>query len=243
LGRGYKAGGFNPLAPPGFESYDQESSWNYELGAKSAWLDDRLSLRVALFYIDWDDLQLNQSLGVPGQFYIANAGGADSKGVELEVQGRPLRGWDLFGGVGYTDARFLSGATASHIDASGAESTVDVGGNHLIYTPEFTANAGTQYSLQVCTYATLYARAEVVVYGRYFYNAANTAFQDAYSLANFRAGVRARHWFAEGWVRNAFDTEYVPIAFEFPNGALGGSGFVAENGAPLTFGLRAGVTF
>jgi iron complex outermembrane recepter protein len=81
-------------------------------------------------------------------------------------------------------------------------------------------------------------RAEVAVYGRYFYDPANTASQDTYSLANFRAGIRGNRWFAEGWVRNAFDTHYVPIAFEFPNQQ---SGFVGESGAPVTFGVRAGV--
>ena len=125
----------------------------------------------------------------------------------------------------------------------GNDTTVAVGGKHLIYTPDFTASGGTQYSWPVCPQATLYARAEVEVYGRYYYNPDNTAAQDTYSLANFRAGVRGAHWFAEGWVRNAFDTHYVPIAFEFPNGALGGSGFVGESGAPVTFGLRAGLMF
>lgn len=243
VGRGYKAGGFNPISPPGYESYGEEYNWNYEVGAKTTWLEDRLSVNLALFYIDWENLQLNQPSGAPGQFYIANAGSADSKGVEVEVRARPLSGWDLFAGAAYTDARFQSGATAGHTDAFGNDSLVGVGGNHLIYTPDFTANAGMQYSLAVCRQATLYARAEVVAYGRYFYNPANTAYQDAYALANFRAGVRGNHWYAEGWVRNAFDSQYVPIAFEFPNGAFGGSGFVGENGAPVTYGLRAGLTF
>ena len=243
VGRGYKAGGFNPVSPPGKESYGEESSWNYEIGAKTIWLENRVALNVAAFYINWDNLQLNQPTGAPAEFYIANAGGADSKGVEAEVRARPVRGWDLFGAVGYTDARFLSGATAGHVDPLGNTTRENVGGHHLIFSPEFTASGGTQYTLQVCRQAALYARAEVVVYGRYFYNPANTGSQDTYSLAHFRAGVRGNHWFAEGWVRNAFNTDYVPIAFEFPNGSLGGSGFVGESGAPVTFGVRAGLAF
>lgn len=242
-GRGYKAGGFNPLAPSGRETYGEESSWNYEAGAKSTWFDGRLLVNVAAFYIHWDDLQLNLPTGAPGQFYIANAGAADSKGVELELLARPLKGWDIFGGFGWTDARFLSGAQAGHTDAFGNDSLVDVSGRHLIYAPDFTVNGGMQFSWEACRQATLYVRGEAVAYGRYFYNPVNTAAQDTYSLANFRAGVRGKNWFAEGWVRNAFDTRYVPIAFEFPNGAFGGSGFVGESGAPLTYGLRAGVLF
>lgn len=243
VSRGYKAGGFNPTSPPGQEAYGQESSWNYEVGAKTAWCDDRLTLNLAFFYIHWSDLQLNQPTGAPGQFYIANAGDADSKGVELQLNARPVRGWDVFGGVGYTDARFLSGATAGHVDASGATTAVDVGGRHLIYTPDFTASGGMQYSLPVSKQATVYARGEAVAYGRFFYDPVNAGAQDTYCQAHFRAGVRGKNWFAEGWVRNAFDAHYVPIAFEYPNGAIGGSGFVGESGAPITFGVRAGLSF
>jgi iron complex outermembrane receptor protein len=242
VSRGYKAGGFNASSPTGSESYGTETSWNYELGAKTSWLEDRLALNLAAFYLAWDDLQINLPTGAPGQYYIANAGAADSKGLELELVARPLAGWEIFGGIGYTDARFLGGAVAGHTDASGVDSTVDVGGNHLIYTPDFTAHGGMQYTWQVCRHAALYVRGEAVVYGRYFYNPLNTEYQDTYTLANFRAGLRGDHWFAEGWVRNAFDTEYVPIAFEFPNGPFG-SGFVGESGAPVTFGLRAGLSF
>ena len=238
VSRGFKAGGFNPLAPAGREAYGQEASWNYEVGTKTAWLNDRLTVNLAAFYINWSDLQLNLPLGT--QYYIANAGNADSKGVELELNLRPVAGWDVFSGVGYIDARFLSGATAIQTDPFGNNSTVNVGGRHLIYAPEFTAHAGSQYTWQVCQAAALYARAEVVVYGDYWYNPANTASQTAYRLTNFRAGLRGHHWYAEGWVNNAFDTHYVPIAFEYPNGR---SGFIGESGAPLTFGLRAGLSF
>jgi iron complex outermembrane receptor protein len=42
-------------------------------------------------------------------------------------------------------------------------------------------------------------------------------------------------------VRNAFDTDYVPLAFQY--GALAPSGYIGENGAPVTFGLTAGLRF
>jgi iron complex outermembrane receptor protein len=61
-------------------------------------------------------------------------------------------------------------------------------------------------------------------------------------LANVRAGVRGRYVFAEAWVRNAFDTFYVPVALAF-DPRLAPSGFLGESGAPRTFGISAGVTF
>lgn len=86
-----------------------------------------------------------------------------------------------------------------------------------------------------------FARAELVRYGDFQYDDANTAGQIAYSLTNLRVGLRGRA-FAEGWVRNAFDTRYVPIAFAY-NPGLAPSGFIGESGAPRTFGVRAGLSF
>ena len=232
VARGFRAGGFNQTSPPGSERYGTEHSWNYEVGFKSLWFDSKVETTVALFYIDWRNLQLNEP--VPGSggtsFFIDNAGAAVSKGVEFETKWRPMPGWDLFGSVGYTDAKFLSD---SHSQG------VSVGGNHLPYAPTFTGNVGTQFSWSPCRAATLYARAEVAIYGDFEYDPSNAQRQDTYALADFRAGVSGTHWFAEGWVKNAFDANYVPIAIPFSSP----SGYVGESGAPVTFGARVGIRF
>lgn len=232
VAQGFKAGGFNAASPSGRESYGEENSWNYEGGLKASWQDQRLSLNASVFHMDWRNLQVNlPDPRVPAQFFIANAGGAKSSGVELELAARPQRGLDVFGSLGYTHARFKSGSTSSG---------VPVGGNTLPDTPEYTLNLGTQYSHQVAR-ASVYARGEVTVYGASVYDDFNTRSQNAYSLTDLRAGVLGGHVFGEAWVKNAFDTRYVPLAFAF--GALAPSGFLGEAGAPRTAGVRLGVTF
>ena len=52
-------------------------------------------------------------------------------------------------------------------------------------------------------------------YGWFKYDDLNLAEQDSYSLANFRGGAEARNFFVEAWIRNAFDTQYVPVAFAY----------------------------
>jgi iron complex outermembrane receptor protein len=231
-GRGFKAGGFNPASPPGTEGYGEERTWNVEGGTKASWVDGKVLANAAVFFIDWDALQLNlPNLAVPGQFYIANVGGARSAGVELEVNARPRPAIDVFATLGYTHARFKEGSFTS----------VDVSRNELPTTPRYTATAGAQYARALGARATLYGRAEAVFYGAFQYDDANTAGQEAYSLANFRTGVRGGRLFAEAWVRNAFDTRYIPLAFAYPNFAP--SGFVGESGSPRTFGVTGGVTF
>lgn len=241
LARGYKAGGFNPPpAPSGAESYDTEHSWNYEIGLKTRALEGKLRAAASAFYIHWDDLQLNQQYpGAAGQYYVGNAGAAASKGVELEGAYRVLPWLDVFASGAVMEAKFLSGSTAFNANASRNE---NVDGNHLPFAPAFTVSGGTEASWKLCSAVTLYGRAQVTGYGKFYYDSSNAEYQDAYTLADFRAGLRASHWFVEGWVANAFDTEYVPIAI--PYAQLGApSGYVGENGAPAVFGIRGGLFF
>jgi iron complex outermembrane receptor protein len=195
-------------------------------------LDGKLEATIALFYIDWRNLQLNEPVPESGgtSFFIQNAGAAASKGVECELKYRPMAGWDLFGSVGYTEAKFLSGSTSQGASVSG---------NRLPFAPVFTGNMGTQFAWSPCKAATLYARAQVTVYGDFEYDPSNAQSQSTYALADFRAGVRGSHWFVEGWANNAFDAHYVPIAIPYSTA----SGYVGESGAPVTYGVRAGLNF
>lgn len=233
---GYKAGGFNAGAPVGAEFYEEEKSWNYELGLKGRALNDKLNFGLALFYTDWQDLQLNVPNGGPATFHIANAGDASSKGIELNLHYRPTSFWELFGSAGWLDTTFHDGSFDNNAGA-----LTSIAGKQLPYAPDYTTTIGTQFNWELGGGLNLYARADVQFIGSFNYDSVNGAAQSAYSLANFRLGVRHRNWFVEGFVNNAFDTEYVPMAFSYAD--LAPSGYVGESGAPATFGVRVGVKF
>ncbi len=71
--KGYRAGGGNsndaignPLCKPSLEalglsavpsSFNSDSLWSYEIGAKDSLFDRRLALQVSTFYINWSDIQ------------------------------------------------------------------------------------------------------------------------------------------------------------------------------------------
>ena len=231
--RGYKAGGFNPAALPGSEAYGEEHAWHVEGGVKSTFAGGKAAVNAAVFMIDWDDLQLNvPNPFVPGQFYIANVGGAKSRGVEFDLTARPAEAVDVFAAVGFTNAKFAAGTMAAG---------VVVDDNDLPYTPDYTATFGAQLSKPITSAMRGFARAEVVMTGAFAYDEANSEGQDAYSLVNLRAGTRLRRLTVEAWVRNAFDTRYVPIAIPYPGFAP--SGFIGEHGRPRTFGITIGTTF
>ena len=231
--RGFKAGGFNPASPAGSEAYGEEHSWNVEGGVKTTWAGGRVLANLALFFTDWSDLQLNlPNPQVPAQFYVANVGSAASRGIEIEVTARPTRGLDLFSTFGYTHARFGDNTLSSGVDVSG---------NEVPFTPDVTFAIGAQLTRELTSQLALYGRGELTASGAFHYDDMNAASQDAYSLVNLRAGLRSGLFFAEAWVRNAFDTRYVPVAFAYPG--LAPSGYVGEPGRPRTFGISAGVSF
>jgi iron complex outermembrane receptor protein len=231
--RGFKAGGFNPASPAGSEAYGEEHTWNVEGGVKSVFGGGRVLANASVFFTDWSDLQLNlPNPQVPAQFYVANVGSAASRGVEFELMARPAAGVDIFSAFGYTRARFGDDTTSSGVDVSN---------NEVPYTPDYTFSLGAQVTRDLTSQLALYGRGELTSYGAFHYDDTNAAAQDAYSLVNVRAGLRSGLVFGEVWVRNAFDTRYVPLAFAYPG--LAPSGFVGEPGRPRTFGFSAGVTF
>jgi len=231
--RGYKAGGFNPAALPGSEAYGEEHAWHIEGGVKTTMAGGKLAANAAVFFINWDDLQLNvPNQFVPGQFYISNVGRARSRGLELDLMGRPHSDLDLFATLGVTSARFKDGTRSSGVDVSD---------NELPYTPDYTAMLGGQWNRAVTSAVNAFLRAEVVMTGAFNYDESNTQQQDAYALVNIRGGARYKHVFGQLWLRNAFDQRYVPIAIPYPGFAP--SGFIGENGRPRTFGISLGTSF
>ena len=233
VARGFKAGGFNPASPAGNEAYGEEHTWNVEGGLKTSLASGRVTANATVFFTDWTDLQLNvPNPQVPAQFYIANVGGASNAGIELEVLARPMSNVDLFSTFGFSHARFGDETSSSGVDVSG---------NALPFTPDVTFSIGAQAAHPITSDVSLVWRGELMSYSEFQYDDANSASQDAYSVVNLRAGARVRRAFAELWIRNAFDTRYVPVALPYPG--FTASGFLGEPGHPRTYGVSVGVTF
>ncbi len=105
---GYRAGGFNaanPFAGTPPTTYGSDTLWNYELGARTSWLDDRLTANGVIYRIDWSDMQLTKQLvGPTGAATItANVGKAKVEGLELETRYRINESLSLGLNYAYTD--------------------------------------------------------------------------------------------------------------------------------------------
>jgi iron complex outermembrane recepter protein len=87
---GYNGGGFNSRASTVTawdDAYNEEQLDSFELGLKSDWLDRRLRVNAALFYNDYQDMQIAVfEAGTGGaSSRITNAGESTYQGIELEI--------------------------------------------------------------------------------------------------------------------------------------------------------------
>ena len=227
--RGFKAGGFNLTSPVGSESYGTETSWTYEVGAKSQWLDDRVTANAAVFYVDWDDMQLSQFDPLAGGF-ISNAGESTSHGIELELTAAVCDDLTVFGTAGYLETEF---GNATNQDGS-------VRGKNLPFAPKMTFGAGGQYTRELANEMNVFARLDWFHTGEFSFDASDRE-TERYNLTNLRLGWTRKNVRIEGFVNNLFDEEYIAIAFDANAGP--GATYVGQNGAPLTYGVQMSVTF
>lgn len=143
---GYRPGGPNAvvndlngrsLAPP---TFDADKLTSYEAGIKLGSANRRLSADLAVYHVDWDDMQITairNGLGV-----TANAATAQSHGAELTVTALPVRDLTIVGALGYTDAELTEDAP----DLGGMK------GESLPDAPEITAALSADYRFGLSGY-------------------------------------------------------------------------------------------
>jgi iron complex outermembrane receptor protein len=136
--RGFKSGGFNQLRTLSETQteFDDETSTSVEIGAKTQWLDRRLTLNTNFFYTWYNDFQAQSFDGT--SFAVTNAGDLRSYGIESDIFAVPHPTFFIGGGVGWNVAEYESfesanctvgqnAALAAAIDAARAENpNVDV---------------------------------------------------------------------------------------------------------------------
>ena len=118
--KGFRAGGVNQvltsaadgsLAQYGLtaaampKTYDSDTVWSYELGAKFGFWDGRAQINTAIYDLEWRNVQTFLFLG---DGVVFNVPSARSQGVEVEGQIRPFRPLTLNAAVTYTKAEYTS---------------------------------------------------------------------------------------------------------------------------------------
>ncbi len=136
---GMRPGGANQVIglSESLTAYRGDSLWNYELGAKSSWLDNSLRLNVAVYQIDWEDMQISATTANGSYGFLTNAGAARMRGIEWELSYRPLAGLELAANTNYIDAKLVADQINNNVQTSG---TLGRKGDRIPYIPHLTAS-------------------------------------------------------------------------------------------------------
>ncbi|MFT6711699.1 MAG: iron complex outermembrane receptor protein [Arenicella sp.] len=166
--------------PSNATTYDSDELWSYELGFKSTLADNRVTLNAAAFFIDWTDVQQLNRLACGFQF-TDNAGEAESKGFEVEINAAPTDNLTITAGAGYTKAE---------ITDTGGVAGVTVG-DKIQGVPDWTVTSSVQYDFELNSDWGGVLRADANYYGESFSSnneasAATQRLRDSWSTANIR---------------------------------------------------------
>ena len=107
---GYKSGGFNVdvLSTVNNIGFDAEHVDNFEVGAKATLFGGRAQANLALFSMDYKDLQVTQYDPITFSNFIGNAASASVTGVELDLVAQPTNNLSVSAGLGVLDATLRS---------------------------------------------------------------------------------------------------------------------------------------
>jgi len=233
--KGYKSGGFNgrPQGSGILQPYNPEKVLSYEAGWKNDLFARRLRLNGAAFWSDYDDIHFSSLLSVNGQpiFVIQNAGRAEIRGFELELEAYPATGWNVSANVGYTDTELVEVAPGVAVSVEDGVS--------LPKSPEWSGSAAVQYAFDLGEQGVLIPRLDYSYTSKVYNDLLNSELiaQPAYGRVNARLAWTAfsGRWEVAGFVTNLTDEEYLT------HGVVpGGFGFsLGVPGRPREWGMRA----
>lgn len=168
---GFRGGGVNPrpFVPSQIASFKPEKLYNFELGAKSSFLDHKVQLNGAAYFDLYRDFQrtiTNGYGGFPASAIPLNSGDGHLYGFELELTARPTAKWSFDGSASYT--RFET--TRLSAEALGSGITF---GMVPIYMPKWRVNLGTQYEFDLGKMGSLTPRIDANYQSELFTNTVN----------------------------------------------------------------------
>lgn len=214
LARGFKSGGFNgrPQSRGVLDPFDPERVVSTELGIKTDALDRRLRFNAVVFASEYQDIHFGASLqGAAGEpvFVTQNAGTAEIRGLELEIELHPAESWVISGNASLLDTELVE-----------VDPRVPAGittGSRLPQSPEWTYALSLQRSVAIGSSSALIARLDWNHFGEYFNDLANSPSiaQESYGLVSARMsyGPYSGRFEVSLFGRNLTDERYFSSGF------------------------------
>ncbi|MEM6709103.1 MAG: TonB-dependent receptor [Pseudomonadota bacterium] len=205
-------------------SFDPEFTWNYELAVRSQWFGRRLTLNGNLFYIEYEDQQINVQLSAnPLDTLTDNVGASELLGFELEANAVLADGLTVFANLGFSDTEFTEAVnTIGETNLEGLEFSV---------APRWTAGAGGRYTHSSGFFGNVRTRYTDESFSNVNNDPSGT--NDSFFIVDVLVGYQSDRYTIELFANNLFDEDYLTGDFVDPS-----PGAVAYAGNPRVVGAR-----
>jgi iron complex outermembrane receptor protein len=217
---GFRVGGSNPLKPASLlpRNFSSDTLKNYEVGAKTEWMNRRVRLNVSAYYMEWEDFAVQIEDPQPEVFQLAfvNLPTAEIPGIEADLAVEINSQWQLDASLGWNDAKTKEATTLTVTDDLGEEFSFAVSkGARLPLTPDWNASVGVEFHAN-----TNWFNAEP--FFRFDYSYVGSSLnslegiesvvsgnpvdrQAHYEIADVRFGLEGERWSGQVFVDNLWD--------------------------------------
>jgi outer membrane receptor protein involved in Fe transport len=223
--QGFRIGGVNSYSPTlcasdlaglpsGIKTYNSDSLWSYEAGAKGRFFGRGLHYSASAFVIDWSNVQQMIALSSCGFATVINAGAAKIKGFELSLDGAVADALSYTVSLGYADSK---------ITDNGGFVAIPVGAR-LQQVPEWTLATSLNYDFKA------WGRDSFLRFDYTFTGESNSANNSSlatprrrasYGFIDLRAGIQFDNMELDLFAKNLTDaaanySDIPPLAAELP---------------------------
>lgn len=230
---GFRPSGINredsPIIP---QIYKPDTIKNYELGWKATLAEGRLRFNGAVYFMDWDDMQLTRfDIDNLGSFLglTSNTEGADITGFEADLDWQATDQLRLWLSASINQAELSGDFFVGTTDPTPAAPD----GTDLPFTPDLKYSLGGRYSFEMGRFGS-YVQAFYVHTDESWNDlfVSSRSLQDDYGFLNASFGVQG-----EGWVLELYGDNLTDENAEIFKYTRAGDDRITAN-RPANFGVR-----
>jgi iron complex outermembrane receptor protein len=199
---GFRAGGYNSSATSAanIDVVKPEYLTSYEVGAKSEWLNGRLTANADAFLYHYDDIQVN--VVTAGISQLTNAGAGKANGVEFTIEALPLENLHLRLNQAWLNTKFTEYTTGG----------ISYAGNNFVRSPHLSIVLDGDYHWRLPNGNELVLASDWRYTSRYYFYSNDqvdpNVVQQGYTLGDVRLSYDIRKVTFTAYVNNVTDKIY-----------------------------------
>jgi iron complex outermembrane recepter protein len=199
---GFRAGGYNSSATSAanIDVVKPEYLTSYEVGAKSEWLNGRLTANADAFLYHYDDIQVN--VVTAGISQLTNAGAGKANGVEFTIEALPLEDLHLRLNQAWLNTKFTEYTTGG----------ISYAGNNFVRSPHLSVVLDGDYHWRLPNGNELVLASDWRYTSRYYFYSNDqvdpNVVQQGYTLGDVRLSYDIRKVSFTAYVNNVTDKIY-----------------------------------